>query len=484
MVKFSKQSLLGIAVAAALAGCAVGPDYKQPSLELPSAWPAAPAGAAAAAAGDARWWTIYGDSKLNALVDEALRNNTDLVVAAARLAEAEAQLGSARSEQFPSAYGTAERNRNRNTGAGSFRQPGPLETTTNRVALNVSYEIDFWGKYRRTTEAARAELLASDAARDTVRISLASQVATSYFNLLALDQRLDATRLALNRSKESLDMQKVRFDAGVVSGFEYQQRAAEHEANLAQLPPVERDRAATERALAVLLGRSPRAVIDAQIERSQADAMAAGSNSNARVALTVPAGLPSDLMLRRPDLREAEQKLIASNARIGIARAAYFPSISLTGLFGSESASLSDLFTGPARIWRFAGNLTQPIWSAGSVSSQVAIAEARNQQALAQYRNTIANAFREVQDAVSAQAKAREVFDAESRRVAALNQSYALARLRFENGVASQLDVIDIERSLIAAELNRIEAERGFRVAVADLFRAMGGSNVMPAPKS
>lgn len=194
--------------------------------------------------------------------------------------------------------------------------------------------------------------------------------------------------------------------------------------------------------------------------------------------------MPSDLMLRRPDLREAEQKLIASNARIGIARAAYFPSISLTGLFGSESASLSDLFTGPARIWRFAGNLTQPIWSAGSVSSQVAIAEARNQQALAQYRNTIANAFREVQDAVSAQAKAREVFDAETRRVAALNQSYALARLRFENGVASQLDVIDIERSLIAAELNRIEAERGFRVAVADLFKAMGGSNVMPAPKS
>ena len=194
--------------------------------------------------------------------------------------------------------------------------------------------------------------------------------------------------------------------------------------------------------------------------------------------------MPSDLMLRRPDLREAEQKLIASNARIGIARAAYFPSISLTGLFGSESASLSDLFTGPARIWRFAGNLTQPIWSAGSVSSQVAIAEARNQQALAQYRNTIANAFREVQDAVSAQAKAREVFDAETRRVAALNQSYALARLRFENGVASQLDVIDIERSLIAAELNRIEAERGFRVAVADLFKAMGAGNVMPAPKS
>ncbi len=483
MAKFSMQSLLSIAVAAALAGCAVGPDYRQPSLELPQAWPAAPAGAAAAATGDARWWAIYGDSKLNALVDEALRNNTDLVVAAARLAEAEAQLGSARSEQFPSAYGTAERNRNRNTGAGSFRQPGPLETTTNRVALNVSYEIDFWGKYRRTTEAARAELLASEAARDTVRISLASQVATSYFNLLALDQRLDATRLALNRSKESLDMQKVRFDAGVVSGFEYQQRAAEHEANLAQLPPVERDRAATERALAVLLGRSPRAVIDAQIERSQADAMAA-ADTHKQVALTVPAGLPSDLMLRRPDLREAEQKLIASNARIGIARAAYFPSISLTGLFGSESASLSDLFTGPARIWRFAGNLTQPIWSAGSVSSQVAIAEARNQQALAQYRNTIANAFREVQDAVSAQAKAREVFDAETRRVAALNQSYALARLRFENGVASQLDVIDIERSLIAAELNRIEAERGFRVAVADLFKAMGGSNVMPAPKS
>ncbi len=483
MIKLPMQSLAGIAVLAALAGCAVGPDYKRPELELPQAWPAAPADAAATVNADPRWWTIYGDSKLNSLVDEALRNNTDLAVAIAKLAEAEAQLGITRSEQFPSVYATAERNRNRATGAGSFNQPGmPLETTTNKAAINVSYEIDFWGKYRRATEAARAEMLASEAARDTVRISLATQVATVYFNLIALDQRLDATRLAIQRSKESLDMQKVRFDAGVVSSFEYQQRVAEHEANLAQLPPVERNRAATERALAVLLGRSPRAVLEAQIERSKADAMAAGPAP--RVPLAVPAGLPSDLLLRRPDLREAEQKLVASNARIGVARAAYFPSISLTGFLGSESASLSNLFTGPARIWRFAGDLTQPIWSAGSVRSQAAVADARNQQTLAQYRNTIANAFREVQDAVSAQAKAREVFDAETRRVEALNQSYALAKLRFENGVASQLDVIDTERSLIAAELNRIEAERAFRAAVADLFKAMGGGSATPAAKS
>jgi multidrug efflux system outer membrane protein len=470
---FARSALL--VTMAMAAGCTMGPDYRRPSVELPPAWTAAPSGAIAAS-NEERWWLIYGDSKLNQLIDEALRNNTDLTVAAARLAEAEAQLSSARSDQFPAVYGTADRNRNRATGAGAFTQPGvPLETTGNKVTLNVSYEIDFWGKYRRATEAARAEMLASAAARDTVQISLASQVATSYFNLLALDQRLDATRLALQRSQESLGMQKVRFDAGVVSNFDYQQRAAEHEANRAQLPPVERDRAATERALAVLLGRSPRAVVDAQIERGRADAMAASADGK-QIALTVPAGLPSDLLLRRPDLREAEQKLVASNARIGVARAAYFPSISLTGLFGSESASLGNLFTGPARIWRFAGDLTQPIWSAGSVGAQVGIAEARNQQALAQYRNAIANAFREVQDAVSAQAKAREVFDAESRRVAALNQSYGLAKLRFENGVASQLDVIDIERSLISAELNRIEAERGFRVAIADLFKALGGA--------
>ncbi|HEX9392532.1 MAG TPA: efflux transporter outer membrane subunit [Usitatibacteraceae bacterium] len=481
MIKLPMRSLASIAVVTTLAGCAVGPDYKRPALELPQTWPATPAGAAAVAGDNARWWTIYGDGRLNTLVDEALHNNTDLAVAVARLAEAEAQLGIVRSDQFPSVYGTAERSRDRATGAGSFTQPGvPLQTTTNRVALNVSYEIDFWGKYRRATEAARAELLASEAARDTVRISLAAQVATAYFNLVALDQRLDATRLAVQRSKESLDMQKVRFDAGVVSSFEYQQRLAEHEANLAQLPPVERDRAATERALAVLLGRSPRAVIDAQIERSKADAMAT-ADTGAQVALAVPAGLPSDLLLRRPDLREAEQKLIASNARIGVARAAYFPSISLTGLLGSESASLSNLFTGPARIWHFAGDLTQPIWTAGSVGSQVAVARARNEQTLAQYRNTIANAFREVQDAVSAQAKAREIFDAESRRVSALNQSYSLAKLRFASGVASQLEVIDNERSLINAELNRIEAERAFRAAVADLFRAMGGSSVAPA---
>src|SRR5258706_877985 len=481
MIKLPMRSLASIAVVTTLAGCAVGPDYKRPAVNLQQTGRATAAGAAAVAGDNARWWTIYGDGRLNTLVDEALHNNTDLAVAVARLAEAEAQLGIVRSDQFPSVYGTAERSRDRATGAGSFTQPGvPLQTTTHPVALNVSYEIDFLGKYRRATEAARAELLASEAARDTVRISLAAQVATAYFNLVALDQRLDATRLAVQRSKESLDMQKVRFDAGVVSSFEYQQRLAEHEANLAQLPPVERDRAATERALAVLLGRSPRAVIDAQIERSKADAMAT-ADTGAQVALAVPAGLPSDLLLRRPDLREAEQKLIASNARIGVARAAYFPSISLTGLLGSESASLSNLFTGPARIWHFAGDLTQPIWTPGRVGSQDAVARARNEQTLAQYRNTIANAFREVQDAVSAQAKAREIFDAESRRVSALNQSYSLAKLRFASGVASQLEAIDNESSLINAELNRIEAERAFRAAVADLFRAMGGSSVAPA---
>ena len=469
---------LVIAVAAAVASCAIGPEYQRPALELPNAYPAVPANATAVStsASEAvsnKWWSVFKDPVLDRLLDEALTNNLDLVVAAARITEAQAQLGLVISDQVPTVYVSASRERNRNSASSSRSAPGQtLESTTNRVALNVAYEIDFWGKYRRATQAAQADLLSVEANREALRLSMTTQVVQGYFNLLAIDAQVVLAEDAIRRGQEGLSMQKKRFDAGVISEYDYQQRSAELDAGLAQVPPLRSQQGKQERALAILLGRSPRAIIEG--------AMARSVPSTPTTALIAPAGLPSELLLSRPDLREAEQKLIAMSARIGVARAAYFPSISLTGLFGGESSALSNLFSGPSRVWNFAGNLTQPLWGAGRLNRQVNAAEARFDQAVAQYKGAIANAFREVQDAITAQRSAREVFDIETRRVVSLTKTWNLAKLRYENGAASQLDVIDAERGLLQAEQTRIEAERTFRFAIADLFKALGGGKELP----
>ena len=467
---FSKA--LATTIVLVLSGCAVGPEYQRPTLDFPAAY--TPAGANTTAATTARnWWSIFNDPLLDRFMDEALANNLDLVVAAAHVTEAQAQLGLAISDQLPTAYASGSRERNRNSAASGRSAPGqPLETTTNRLALNVSFEIDFWGKYRRSTEAARADLLSIEANRDTLRLTMTTQAVQGYFNLLALDAQIYVAQEGIRRGQEALSMQKKRFDAGVISEYDYQQRSAELDAGLAQLPPLESQRGKQERALGVLLGRSPRAVIEGKMARSIAS-LPSGP-------VIAPSGLPSALLLNRPDLREAEQKLIAANARIGVARAAYFPSISLTGLLGSESSALGDLFSGPSRIWNFAGNLTQPLWGAGRLNNQANAAEARFDQTVAHYKGAVANAFREVQDAIAAQTAAREVFDIEQRRVETLAKTWTLAKLRYENGVASQLDVIDLERSLLAADQSRIEAERLMRFAMADLYKALGGSRDAP----
>jgi multidrug efflux system outer membrane protein len=292
----------------------------------------------------------------------------------------------------------------------------------------------------------------------------------AYYSLRSLDEQVAATQRSVTSRAESLALQKKRYDAGVISEFEYRQLEAEELAARAQLPVLEQQRARQENALAVLLGRSPRAIyVDTVVEK------AADEPAGQQRVLVVPAGLPSELLLRRPDLVEAEQRLIAANARIGAARAAYFPSLSITGFFGGESVAMSELFTGPAGTWQAAASLTQPIWNAGRVGAQVDAANARQRQALAQYQLAIQNAFRDVRDAVVSQSKTREQFDAENRRAATLREALRLAKLRYQSGVASQLDVLDAERNLLAAELNRSDALRAQRAAVADLLKALGG---------
>ena len=462
------KSLVALSVTALLAGCVVGPDYQRPALELPTDRATVATGLAQAAT-SASWWTVFNDPMLDRVMDEALKNNLDLVVAAARVSEARAQLGLAVSDQLPSAYATGGYERNRNSAESSRSAPGqPLQSTTYRGTLNVSYEIDFWGKYRRASAAARADLLAVEANRDAMRLSLSAQTVQGYFSVLALDARIAATRLAIARSDEALGMQKKRFDAGVISEFDFQQRAAEADAARAQLPPLVSQLGKEERALKVLLGRSPREIFDGEFQRSP--------KLTPLNTVALPPALHSELLLKRPDLIAAEQRLIAATARIGVARAAYFPSISLTGLLGSESESLRNLFNGPSRVWNFAAGLTQPLWGAGRVGKQVDVADAQKEQAVAQYRNAIASAFRDVKDAIAAQSAARDVYEIDQQRLASYGKAWELAKLRYANGVASQLDVIDSERGLLLAELDRISGLQSLRNAVTDLYRAMGGN--------
>ncbi|MES2354186.1 MAG: efflux transporter outer membrane subunit [Pseudomonadota bacterium] len=461
---------LAITAALILAGCAsVGPDYQQPKMELPAAWAAAPQDGKAAKG--QRWWTVYDDAALDRLMDEAFKQNTDLMLAMARVDEARALVGLARADQFPDAGIRAGRSRTRSSQLTSMPLPSNVDplSSSNRITLDVAYELDLWGKYRRATEAARADLLASEAARDGVRLALSADVARTYFTLSALDAQTVITKRTIEIRRESLDLQRKRFTAGVSSELDLRQTEAELAAAEALLPSLERQRAQQQNALAVLLGRSPKAIVEGNVDRTP-------MNVEARYAPVVPEGLPSDLLLRRPDLREGEERLIAANARIGVARAAYFPTISLTGFFGSESTSLADLFSGPARTWQFAAGLTQPLFAAGRIRAQADAATAREQEALAQYQKAVQSAFRDVQDALVSQSTARNQLDAEQRRTEALTQSLKLARLRYDNGIANLLEVLDTERNLLSAELNRAEALRVQRVAVADLVKALGGA--------
>jgi multidrug efflux system outer membrane protein len=454
-------------VVALFSGCmTVGPDYVRPRVDAPDQWPVEGAGEVVSST----WWKIYGDPVLDRMIEDALAYNTDLRLAIARVDEARATLGVSRADQFPGVSANADAARNRPsqegvTSAISGRDP---EYSNYRATLNASYEIDFWGKYRRATEAARAELLAAQANREAVRLTLLSDVARGYFNLRALDAQVEVTRRTISTRLASTALQRLRLEAGVASEFDLRQVEAQTAQAQALLPSLETSLARQETALAVLIGRSPRGMVSRPLDRGAAI-------QALTPPLVVPSGLPSDVLERRPDVRLAEQSLIAANARIGEARAAYYPTISLTAILGTESTSLSNLFTTPARLWQVSASAAQTVFDAGRTGAQVEQAQAREQQLLAQYAGTIQNAFKDTLDALVAQRKARETLDAEQARVIALESAYQLAQLRYDNGVSSLLDVLDVERGLLDAELNRVEAQRAQLAATTDLFKALGG---------
>jgi multidrug efflux system outer membrane protein len=468
MSKFNLRAVAILLPVCLLAACAVGPDYKRPELALPESWPQQQDNTAQKAnSADEQWWHLYGDAILDQIEDEALAHNSDIQVAAARVLEMRAQAGIAGADLYPAISANALETRTKYSLDGATPYPSTLPRIQNssQATLNASYELDLWGKLRRASEAARADMLSAESAKETVLLTLTTQAAQQYFTLVSLDAQEVAIQRLLASRQERIELNKKQVEVGVLSEYDLHQAEADVAAVQSQLAAIILARSKQETALSLLLGRSPRDVMSASVQRG----------SPALPEVSVPDGLPADMLLRRPDLKDAEQHLVALNARIGVARAQYFPSISLTGYAGAQSVAFSHLFSGPSRIFQFAANISEPIFNAGRVGYLVDVAEARREQALVQYKQAVANAFGDVRNALSAQSAARQVLTYESTRSTALESAYKQAGLRYQAGIASRLELLDVERNYLQAQLNRVEAERAQRSAVADLFKALGG---------
>ncbi len=467
--QFSVTTLAALLVTVVMVGCASAPDYKRPEMDLPQNWSTSqnsPAGAVSVTGVGEKWWTLYEDPILNQLEEEALANNADIQVAAAHVLEVRAQLGITEAEQSPTLGANLSASRTQSSMVGTIPRTGSTRTQNDiRATLDARYELDLWGKLRQATKAAHADLLSAESAKESVRLSLTAQVAQQYFNLLSLDAQMASVQRILTGRQEGLELDKKRLEAGAISEYDIHQGEAEEGAARSQLAALKQTSNELEAALALLLGRSPREVMDGKLERG----------SPILASASLPEGLPAELLLRRPDLQQAEQHLVSLNAQIGVARAEFFPSIALTGYLGSESTTLAQLFSGPAGIFQFAGSVSQAIFNGGLAKHGIEAVEARRDQALLQYKQAIASAFADVRNALSAQDTARQVLTIESQRSTALSQAYKQAQLRYEGGITSRFEYLDIERNYLQAELNRLDAERAQRVAVVDLFKALGG---------
>jgi multidrug efflux system outer membrane protein len=457
-------------VLAAASGCMVGPNYKRPAVEAPQTWRFEDAEARGAA--NTAWWQQFNDPVLDELIRTALRENKDVKIAAARVQQFLGQYGTTRAAFFPQVGAAGSVGQQR---ASELSGPTPLEGTgvdptygVGELYLNASWEIDLWGKVRRGSEAAQANLLASEENRRAVLMTLVSTVANSYVNLRSLDKQLDISRQTAVSREKSYQIFKLRFEGGVASQLELTQMKSEYEEALARIPVYEKSVAQQENALSVLLGHNPGAI-------------RRGKSIDELVFPAVPAGLPSDLLANRPDIRGAEQDLVAANANIGVAKSKYFPSISLTGFLGVASADLATLFTAPAQMWGFAAPVTVPIFTAGAISGQVKATEAYREQLLLRYQQSIQNAFREVDDALVDQKWSREQLAAQGRQVEALLEYARIARLRFDEGYTSYLEVVDAERSLFNAQLSSAQTQGAIFQSLVNIYKAMGGGWVVAA---
>ena len=452
------------ALALLASGCTVGPNYKKPAASVPGTYrgiaPEDVGNTDSASLGDQKWWDVFQDEQLQSLVRTALQQNYDLRIAGARILQAQAQLGITRADQFPSV--SAGAGVTDQSSARSHFLPA-FEGSSGNVNLSAAWELDFWGKFRRATESARANLLATEAARQEVMLTLVANVAASYFQLRALDLELEISRRTLASRQESLRLTTILADHGSTSMLDVRQAEQLVFTAAAEIPSLEQQIEQEENLISILLGNNPGAVARGKTLTDQPRPP------------VVPAGLPSSLLERRPDIRQAEQQLISANAQIGVARAAYFPQISLSGTAGFQSSALTSLFSGPAGTWDFGASLAQPIFTAGRLRSNVRFAEAQQQATLLFYQQTIQGAFRGVSDALVAYRKTREFRAQEELLFQSAQDAARLSHMRYTGGVTGYLEVLTNETNAFSAELGVVQAQLNELLTLVQLYEALGG---------
>ncbi len=446
-----------------LTGCAMGPNYKRPAVDVPPGWRVDYQNAAGSA--NTAWWESFQDPQLNELIRIALEENRDLRIAALRVEEFGAQVQITRAGYFPQLGYDASATRDRMSQNRAVPLPPRVGPINNEFELgtSVSWELDIWGRIRRANEAARADLLSVEENQRAVILTLVSDIATTYVQLLSLDKELEISKKTLASRAESLRLSENKYDGGVISKLELAQIRALYEEASAAIPVQERQIASLENSLSTLLGRNP-----GPITRDRTlDDLAVPS---------VPQGLPSDILARRPDVRAAEQLLVAANARIGIAKTEYFPTISLTGLFGYASTDLGTLLHGPSEFGTFAGgSILGPIFTGGRITGDIARTRAIQKEATQSYLHTIQTAFQDVDDTLVWSQKSGEQLAALGREVDALRDYALLARQRYDGGYSSYIEVLYAERSLYAAEIAQAESRRDVYTALIAIYKAMGG---------
>jgi outer membrane protein, multidrug efflux system len=459
-----KPPILLFSVALLASGCTVGPNYKRPTVAVPRLYRGTVSTEAAptqlAALGDQKWWDIFQDEQLRTLIRTAVVQNYDSRIAASRVLEARAQLGITRADQFPSVGAGAGISDTRNS---QSKFLPAFETSTGQVNLAAAWELDFWGKYRRATEAARANLIASEWARREVLSTLVANVASAYFQLRALDLQLEISKRTLNSRQESLRLTRILADGGSTTLLDVRQAEQLVFTASAEIPVLEQQIEQQENFLSILLGQNPEDIPRGQTLTEQ------------RQPPEVPAGLPSALLERRPDIQQAEAQLVAANAEIGVARSAYFPQISLNGAGGFQSSALTSLFTGPAGAWSFGASLTQPIFTGGRLRSQVRLAEARQQTAVLSYQQSIQGAFRDVSDGLVAYRKTREFRTQQELLFRSAEDAARLSHMRYNGGVTGYLEVLTNETNAFSTELGLVQAQLNELLALVQLYQALGG---------
>jgi len=462
-MKRPARFVVAIMTLSLLAGCKVGPNYHRPVVQPPSTFRDLSANpqvqAQAASYADLPWWQVFQDPQLQELIRTALKQNYDLQIATERINAGRAQLAVTRSSQFPQVQGNADF-----SGGKEHNVQSKFNFLT--LTADAAFQLDFFGKLRRATEAARAELLATEDARQTVILTLVSDVASDYFALLQLDLQLQITRETVKTQEDSVKLTNLRVEHGVATKLDVLQAQQVLDSANAQIPDLERRIAQEENAISILLGNYPQAVLRGRPLVEQA------------LPPEVPPGLPSTLMERRPDIREAEQILVAANAEIGVAKAQFFPQISLTGSGGGafgRSSVFSSLMSSQLGIWSYGAQVSQPIFTAGALRGNLRLAESQHQQALIQYRQTIQRAFGDVSDALIGYEKLHQVRVRQEDTVKDLQESVRLSDMRYRGGTTTYLEVLDGQRSLFSAELTLAEARGTEYQSLVQLYRALGG---------